>query len=143
MGEDDEKEVPKRKGRPKTRKDNDGNVVVEITELLVNVKLGRGDYQRNQFYSHIKVSPVSPWLIKVPIGELEDLDALDAVIDKLADVVAKQAIEQANKLVEMDKKGGDVAISISTPVRTVRSSTGMPTPLDSVGEEDNASEDDF
>lgn len=80
-----------------------GKLVVNVEEMHIWSKLSRGDYNRNQAYAHVVVSPSVPWPIEVPIGELEGPDAVKQALSVLQDAVHAAVQEKASELEREDK----------------------------------------
>lgn len=132
----------------------DGCALVRVEELMVWSKLARGDYNKNQAYAHLRVIPAIPWVIKVPVGELEGLDALKAVSDALHGIVADSAQQKVEEI-EAEEKAKvqqgikavltkQSGVEVRTAVRTTDSSyVGRPNVQAATGAEPDSIDDDF
>ena len=138
-----------------------GKLYLEVSELLVNVKVSRGEYNRNQVYGHLKVAPAFPWLVEVPVGEEQGLNALRIALESMHDVVTEVVQRKASELDSLDKeelkrataKGlssrdgcqSHSSVEVTTPVRTIESgSPGTRPSMDAaVGMEPSDDEEDF
>jgi len=129
----------------------DGHLLVQVNEIMVWSKLARGDYNRNQGYSHVRVQPSVPWVLRLPVGELEGLDAMKEAMSQLHAVVADSA---KSKLEAIEREEADnvktrtrealstpqQGISVETSVKSLEGYSPRPSIESSVGSEP---EDEF
>ncbi len=83
----------------------DGKLLVKVNELMVWVKLSRGDYNRHQVYGHVSVEPVVPWVVAVPLETLEGAEALGDVVQKLENVVVRAVALKVAELEASERDG--------------------------------------
>lgn len=81
----------------------DGKLLVSITEMQIWSKVSRGDYNRNQAYAHVVVTPAVPWAVEVPVGEVEGPDAVRQALCVLQDAVHAAVLEKAAELEREDR----------------------------------------
>jgi hypothetical protein len=81
-----------------------GRLLVNITEMQIWSKLSRGDYNRNQAYAHVVVTPSVPWTVEVPIGELEGPEAVREALSLLQDAAHAAVKEKASELERGDRE---------------------------------------
>ena len=82
----------------------DGKLLLNVTEMLIWSNLSRGDYNRNQAYAHVVVTPAVPWVVEVPIGGEEGPDAVKQALSVLQDAVHAAVREKASELERGDKE---------------------------------------
>ena len=137
----------------------DGKLYLQVTELMLNTRVSRGEYNRNQVYGHVKVMPAVPWVIPIPVEGVQGLEALQVALEKLSGLVTDVARDQVTEMERQEKEGrkSDVqrtvgkkteystGVSVTTPVRTIDSlDLGQrPSMEASVGDEPADDEDDF
>ena len=126
----------------------DGVLYLKVTEMFVSSKVLRGEYSRNQVYSHLKVEPAVPWMIGIPVGELSGIEAMQDALRTLSDIVTDVAAEEANKLEKTDPLSPrqiDKRVEVSTPVRTIvnESNGTRPSVESAAGPEPESDEDEY
>ena len=82
----------------------DGRLLVEISEMMVWSKVSSGDYNKNQAYAHIVVAPSAPWVICVPIGDVDGPEAVTRAIAVLQDAVHEVVKQKASELETEDRE---------------------------------------
>ncbi len=85
-----------------TKSAENGHLLVDIKEMLVWSKLSRGEYNRNQAYSHVVVTPSVPWTVQVPVDS-EGPDALKQALSVLQDAVHSAVLNKVAELEQCDK----------------------------------------
>ncbi len=130
----------------------DGHLLVQVDEVMVWSKLSRGDYNRSQGYSHIRVCPAVPWVLRLPVGDLDGIDALKEAMSRLHDVVADSAKEKVEEI-EREEIGKVKAltqaalstskqgVSVTTSVKSTEGYIPRPSIESSVGCEPESSDE--
>lgn len=103
-----------------TKKTRGNVVVLQIEEILVWSKLARGEYNRNQAYSHVKLVPQEPWLIAVPVEGMESAEAVGEALASLHQVVQEVTKQQVEQLAHQERE----SVREATAKALVRSQEG-------------------